>query len=679
MAVNKKLMARKACAAAVMAACAGSALAIEIDTESGWKGSLNTKVSVGANWRAQDPEKALISAKMAGYTGDYDNLYKYNGYYSYVVADRNPSLTYNAQGNPGGVGPSTVAAGFADVGNLNYAKNDMYSATAKVLTELTLSKGDVAFLIRGKAWYDYAAHNKNVPYGNRASWVNDGNGSGPADGPTWDRPLRDDGAPKLAQYDGVYLMDAYASYSFDVVDMPAQVRLGRQVVNWGEGIFTRGLSQLAPLDLTAMRRAGTELKEILLPTLAVTGNIGLPGGMSLEGVYQLKWEPSVAEYCGSFWNGGFGTIGPNPGACDTFLPIGGNPNTFNLNGAPAQVLVKQARGHTPNDAGQWGLAFRFPVEMIDTEFSLYAMDVASTLPVLRATAQWSTAAKRATYKAAGGFMDPTISLDYLDKIRVYGISAATNIAGVSVGAELSYQKDVPVNWNTKDLEGALIQGPNSPISARVWQENKYTANNSIVQINAYDRFDKTHFIVNGVAMLGDFAKMVDATNATLIAEAGFEWNNVPDYNHPGATRYGRSGSGQANFFDGNGGLLNANGVGGAATADRCIGANGFQAQACKNEGFVTDYSWGYRVRGAVTWSQVFGTSWSATPSVFFSHDVEGVSMDGQYQEGRKTVALGLEFDLNKEHTVGFGYTNLMGKWNTMRDHDNYSMSYTYSF
>lgn len=667
-------IARKAIVLAVSAACAGSALAFEIETESGWTGALSSKVSIGGNWRAEAPDKALIGVQAATLVGDTANASQY-------------AAIAGAQ------------SGFAgDIGSLNYAKGDMYSATAKLLTELSLSKGDIAFLIRAKAWYDYAAKNNSVPYGNRAAWLDAGNGRGPAAKAKWDKPLSDTGAPALSRFDGIELMDAYVSSNFDLGSMPAQVRLGRQVTNWGEGIFSRGISQLAPLDLTAMRRAGSELKEILLPTLSLTGNVGLPGGMSVEGVYQIKWEQSVAENCGSLWNRGMGTIGATPGACDRFLPIALVPNAANISQTlsglsnPAVPTgntsygVPQAKGITPDDAGAWGLAFRFPVEAIDTEFALYAMNIASTLPTLSAKAQVTTLGGKKLLSLLGvakgtgvsaGPVPASVALDYLDGIKIFGLSAATNMAGISFGAEISHQQNVPVTYNLKDVEGAL-GNPVSPVVAKVSGLYATTPDGTLVNFNAYERFDKTQLIVNGVASLGDFAKMIDATTALLIAEVSAEWNNVPDYRTPGALRFGRGG-GQANFYNAAGTLLNPNIPGSAAGADRCVGATGFAVQTCQNDGFVTDSAWGYRIRGAVTYSQIFGSSWSASPSVFFAHDVSGVSMDAQYQEGRKTLALGLEFDLNKLHTVNIGYTRYSGDWNVTRDNDNYSMSYSYAF
>ena len=53
---------------------------------------------------------------------------------------------------------------------------------------------------------------------------------------------------------------------------------------------------------------------------------------------------------------------------------------------PSVTLVEEERvvplvkGVEADDSGQYGLAFRFPVDMIDTEIGLYAMNIHSRLP-----------------------------------------------------------------------------------------------------------------------------------------------------------------------------------------------------------------------------------------------------------------------------------------------------------
>ena len=667
---KSKRLNRTLCAAAVTAVCAGPASAIELDFDNGWKGSVNTKLGVSAMWRAEDPDKKLIG-------GD-----------PRVAALMNGGTSAQYLG---------VGRGFAtNVGNLNYGKGDMTTAVAKFLTELQLSKGDTAVMLRAKGWYDYALNEQDTPWGNRAAWNAAGTtpiaqvatvGGAPSTSVTrWNKPLSDKGAPALAQFDGIYLLDAFVSQNIDISDMPGQVRVGRQATNWGEGLFMRGISQVSPIDVAALRRPGTELKEALLPTWSVVANLGLPEGRSLEAFYQLKWEPTVLEYCGSFFGMSSLTAAPDPGQCNSF-DFQGGPNPMLGQTSATAASIPLVKGDKPSDAGAWGLQFRFPVDAIDTEFALYAMNISSTLPSIMgrgvvsatgATTNGVGAAVNGGNAVAVQVTTANVRFNYLENIQVYGLSAATNLFGASFGAELSFQKDVPVNYHGNDLNAYL--GVNTALREQAIRQLSGSAGQT-VEFKGYELHDKTQLIVNSVLTLGEVAKSIGATNGVLVAEVGAEWNDLPDYRKPGAVRFGRGGGGSR--------YTKSTGVAAApaAVATNCLATVGTAAQPvpgvteqwCDNDGFATDFSWGYRLRTSVTYPQIFGTSWSATPSLFFSHDVDGVSMDTQYQEGRQIVGLGLEFDLNKEHTVNFGYTKFSGKWNELADHDNVTFSYTYSF
>ena len=75
------------------------------------------------------------------------------------------------------------------------------------------------------------------------------------------------------------------------------------------------------------------------------------------------------------------------------------------------------------------------------------------------------------------------------------------------------------------------------------------------------------------------------------------------------------------------------------------------------------------------------TGWVATPSIFFAHDVSGVSLDNQFNEGKKTISLGFKLNLNKTHNFDFTYTTYANtaKFDPFRDRDNASVSYSYTF
>ena len=110
-------------------------------------------------------------------------------------------------------------------------------------------------------------------------------------------------------------------------DLPLQVRVGNQVINWGESLFVQGINQINPIDLTSLRRPGTEIRDAFLPVRALSANLGLGGGSSLEAFYQFQWSPANLDSCGTYWSPVEFQITTKPGmACSqyiTTLPIPG--------------------------------------------------------------------------------------------------------------------------------------------------------------------------------------------------------------------------------------------------------------------------------------------------------------------------------------------------------------------
>jgi hypothetical protein len=704
-------MKHKVLVSAVVLSLSGSALALEFETDGGWKGSLNTTLSASSSWRAEEPDSSMVNATNAWQSGLYTP----------------PATAVTGAAKTA----AAVAAGFhggaTDDYNQNYRKGDQYSELYKFVTDLNLSKGGTGGLVRIKGWYDRQLNKGKVPFGNMTSAY------------AANQPLSDRDSAPLNKFDGLELLDAYVYTSFDLGDRPTQIRFGRQAVNWGESIFIKGANEMARLDVAALRKAGTELKEALLPTLALHGNVSLGGGMSLEGYYQFKNEEHNIDEVGTYWapiNGSFSQFTNKSNAAAI---VAGNRVGYGLgwylagSGAPDKYKTK--------DGGEYGFAFRMPVEAIDTEFGFYAMNTHSKAPMLNgvvgsdlrafvAPALIPAAlggpkapgtvlppalmaalkpalggvpltpisnvgsllgAKSAQFvglgkvidaaRAAGTLTDSTVYWVYPEDLQTYAISATTTVAGWSVAGELSHQRDVPVLLNAPDLITAIVNGvgPLSGGSATGVAGNQFIATGTTLgtltprvgeTLELYKRVNKTQFQVNGVVTL---PQMLGATNGLLIAEAGAQWTKLPGdgYRFNRAFLFGMAGDPTATTGLPNDPYSCAN-VGKLESV---------QDTGCANDGFATDFSWGYRLKASLDFPQVFGTNWMATPSLFIGHDVKGYSIDGQFNEGRLTVAYGLGLNLNKEHKVDLTYTTYSNsaKYDLFRDHDNYSIAYSYTF
>jgi hypothetical protein len=118
------------------------------------------------------------------------------------------------------------------------------------------------------------------------------------------------------------------SADYTIADMPVNLRVGKQVINWGESTFILGGNNVFnPIDVGAFRRPGSEIKEALVPVNAVYGSISLPFDVSLSGYYALDWEPFELDPSGTPFSGtDIVTLGSG---------IGGNENRGSfLTGSP---------------------------------------------------------------------------------------------------------------------------------------------------------------------------------------------------------------------------------------------------------------------------------------------------------------------------------------------------------
>ncbi|HEX9207762.1 MAG TPA: DUF1302 domain-containing protein [Steroidobacteraceae bacterium] len=745
----------------VLAGYAGSAAALEFEFDNGGRLNWNTTISAGANWRAEDPSRRLYTRADGSLIGLYSS----------------PLIP----GTP--VGPNDGLAGnhAAGDGNLNFAKNDRFSTPFKVLSDLEYKQGRFGGLLRVKAWYDYTLMDEKVRVGSQA---NNFNGVRPGLGPIpgynpctpatpagtpclimsppgqnlWpEDQLSDRGFETEQQFTNAMLLDAYVYGSFDFRGTDMQVRLGNQVINWGESIFIQGVNQINPIDVPAARRAGAELKEILLPVWAAYINWGFDWG-SIEAFYQLKWNNTSVDACGTYFSATSTLIGADPASCGSITVVGGQlgnlaPGTVSpivpqLGSQPWQqaygTYVPAVDGREAKDSGQVGIAIRFPVEQLDTEFGLYAMNIHSRLPYSSGrtgtnpnditglcnapgvpsgttayqclAAQglvgndaygpyWKLPTSTTLYRSLMPVLEAAYEgilaglgapqdlksgtgfWEYPEDMHIFGLSAATNLFSWSVSAEASYQQNIPAQVNGNDLIGASILGI-GPYRAESSKVSKGHING---YLKGYETFDKRQFQVNAVKT---YSNILGAENIVFVGEVGAQWNGVPDYTK-GGVRYGRGfmyGTGSGQGYSAGGAPSGQPTLGAAALGDLCsptfVGAPvpvyntlyNPHPEGCRNDGYITDFAWGYRVRLQMDYNNVFDTGVTVSPSVFWADDVEGVSIDPAFNEGRQTLGLGVKFNMNKKYQLDLNYvTYANDTFDPTFDRDYYSAAVSVTF
>lgn len=619
-------------AAALLAYGAGAGAA-DFELDNGWSGSWNNTIFAGQQWRATAPDAARYTpanGKLIGLAG-------------------------GTAGHPN------------DAGNLNYDKGDRVSTMFKLLTEFEIKNGDMGALVRAKLWYDHAGNKHKARFGNMAN------------GYTPNTVLSDAGLERLQQFDGAYLLDAYIYNTFKVADKPLQLRLGRQVINWGESLFIQGVNGINPVDLGTLRRPGAELKEALLPLGALSASMGLGGGHSLEAFYQFQWGNTSIDSCGTYWSVTETSISADAGACKaaTLVPLGG---VSGVTAFKAGMYVPIVQGKKASNSGQFGFAYRFPVDAIDTEFGLYATNVHMRTPIVSGLTGTSLKAINpaipllmplagfAGVPALNPMSNPNIKpmtafWEYPEDVRTFALSASTNLSGWSIASELSYSPNVPVQRNGNDLIGAALQGA-GPLGAMA---RAAVAKGPGTYVQGYDRFHKTQFQVNAV---NTFSDVLGSQQALVVGELAFQGNNVPDHKDPASIRYGRA------FMFGTASHALYGGSTCAGTA-----ANNVSPAGCQNAGFVTDFAWGYRLRGQLEYTNVAGSGITAYPAIYFAHDVKGVSLDSQLLEERRQLGLSVKLSYQKRHNLELSYTRFNHKatYDPLRDHDFIGLTYNATF
>lgn len=353
-----------------------------------------------------------------------------------------------------------------DNGNLNYDKG-LVSLAGRATHELKLSYGNLGAFVRGTYFYDVVNAKKSSTNGartNRFAFNSD----------TTERVGRD--------FD---LLDAFVYGDFAVGDASnLSVRLGKQVLSWGESTFIQnGINSINPIDVSALRVPGSELKEGFLPVPIADINFSFNENISLEAFYQFKWDNTEPEASGSFFSTndaaspggrelfiGFGnylfTDNPSQGAVagGNVFPVDRYPNPLlnNFRGVqsltPFGTVVPRAKDDTPSDNGQYGLALRiFAEELNNTEFGFYYTNLHSRVPVLSSQvgslsqfqADPSNFTRNSSYRA-----------EYPEDIQLFGASFNTTIPfGISLQGEISFRKDQPLQLDDVELLQATLAAP----------------------------------------------------------------------------------------------------------------------------------------------------------------------------------------------------------------------------
>ncbi|WP_417705461.1 DUF1302 domain-containing protein [Pseudomonas sp.] len=579
------------------------------------EGQFDSSLSVGASWSTESADKDLIGV------------------------------------NNGGRGLSQTS----DDGHLNFKRGETFSKIFKGIHDLELKYGDTGVFVRGKYWYDFELKDESRQF----------------------KDISDSNRKEGAQASGGQILDAFVYHNYAIGNQPGSVRLGKQVVSWGESTFIgNSINSINPIDVSAFRRPGAEVKEGLIPVNMFYVSQSLTDNLSAEAFYQIEWDQTVIDNCGTF----FSQADIAADGCDDNLRVLNKRSTlsgpalaglasFGVDVNEEGVRVARAGDRDARDSGQWGGAFRYFAENIDTEFGLYFINYHSRAPIFSAT---GAPASLYTAVAASPLAPLIIAgnssyfMEYPEDIQLYGLSFSTTLpTGTAWSGEFSYRPNAPVQLNSTDI---LFSGL-TPLPGR--------SGVSLLQgipgqdQHGYRRKEISQFQTTFTHF---FDQVMGASRLTLVGEIGVV--HVGGLESSSDVRYGRDpvyGPGPLAGATCQG--LNANTVAGAGAGASSANVSKY----CEDDGFVTSTSWGYRARAIWNYPNAIAGV-NLNPSVAWSHDVEGYGPNGLFTEDAKAVSLGLNAEYQNTYTADLSYTSFFGgKYNTSVDRDFVALSFGMNF
>lgn len=596
-------------------------------------------LAIAVAFGAMAPHAQAVSFNIGEIEGQFDSSLSVGASWSTASPDMDFISNFN-QVNPAPAG-GRASARTNDDGRSNFKKGETFTKIFKGIHDLELKYGDSGVFVRGKYWYDFELKDEHRLF----------------------YDIDDSGRDRAAKSSGAMFLDTFVYHNYNLGELPGNVRLGKQVVSWGESTFIQnGINSINPIDAAALRRPGSEVKEGLIPVNMFYLSQGLAENLTAEGFYQIEWEKTVIDNCGTF----FGNSDPVPEGCLDRVVLNGfdlPPGVSTNAGAPgsnpltatSNAYIPRTKTKDARDGGQYGVALRwFVPELNDTEFGAYAMNYHARNPNLD-----FTRATDVTSNALAPIRTASYHVVYPEDIRLYGLSFNTNLDGTSLGGEISYRPNMPLQLNGADLNLAATGNAASPLFV-----SGHSRNVAGSALKGYERMPVYQAQMTATRF---FDQVFGAERLTLVGEAGY--NHIADIGSANGSdlRFGRStvwGAGQT--------VVPAVCVGAGSGATR-----GNPQQECNGNGFYTADSWGYRLRGKLDYTNVIAGI-NLSPTLAWSHDVEGYGPN--FEEGAKAVSLGLDADYANTYTASLSYTNFFGgDYNTLNDRDFVALSFGVNF
>lgn len=297
-------------------------------------------------------------------------------------------------------------------GDLNFNKNSLVSNRIDLLSEFDLIyRKDHGIRVSGTAWSDQAYRHLDMGSAVGSNHLVNG--------------VRATGlSPETQRYNrgpsGEWL-DAFVFTKLNLGDSPLYLKAGKHTLYWGESLFLGGVVNgiayaQSPIDIAkGLSIPGAEAKELFRPLNNVSANFQATETLSLAAQYFLDWKPHRLAEAGSY-------------LASSDIVMDGGESVYTSLG-----LLKRLEDIKPDKRGDLGVAARWSPEWLDGTVGMYYRNFTDKVPQAVIDARGLVPGQPLGYR-----------LSYGDDIDLYGFSLSKNIRGVSVGAEVSYRKNMPL-------------------------------------------------------------------------------------------------------------------------------------------------------------------------------------------------------------------------------------------
>jgi hypothetical protein len=367
------------------------------------------------------------------------------------VEDRDSDLVAIANGG------SSESANFDD-GDLNYDEavaSNMLQASGEVFARW----GFLGAYVRGIAYYDFETQLSDRA---RTSLSSDAD-----------------------RYVGWHteLRDYHLGARFQIRGMPVSVRVGDQVLNWGESTFLRfGVQTVTPLDLVAALRPASSAQDVQNPQGMIWAAANLTEEVAIEGYYQYAWQRTRTPPIGWLFSDsdsvGADGLGAAMAGGGVFSDLGTDLDDFfqlpagTLGFDPEFMRIPGVGSHEPSSQGQGGFTVQAILPRFNsTKLALHFMNYHSRLPLLNARtadAAAVSATSPAAVAARAASLAPVYEAEGLPPAQA-ALAAAAAAGALTVGeyaGEASFFVTYPENvqmlglsFNTTTLRsGTLVSG-----------------------------------------------------------------------------------------------------------------------------------------------------------------------------------------------------------------------------